>query len=519
MKRNKKFISLAVVFAMIITVFSSLIVVNAAGASAYATAEKTDTGVTLTIGYKDMTEELSGFELTVPIPEGYTATADDITLKLTGGMNSANVTPDNEIFITFVGANYAATAEVATVNLTLTAATPAEEYEFAPTIFNATLANAGTDVTIEDGTVTAEKSTVEYEAAPVTGPRVIVSDAVAADGKVVITISYADMLEELSGFELTVPIPEGYTATADDISLKLTGGMNSANVTPDNEIFITFVGANYAATADVAEVTLTVGENAKDVKMAATIFNGTLANAGTDVTMEDGSVGAVKGSISLKPVPDEAKVTGIEITPETATVAPGEKVTFTVKVSGTGDFNDKYTITATAGEVDGDVVTVPADAKDGDTITVTAKADGDETITDTATITVKVSSDPTPTPAPEENPVVEATSTPVEVTGADGKKTSINMFSPKIAADKQAELVEALKANGGADYATATYRVVFDFVSSSDNTVGWALVNLTGAELEAVITGADGARAITATATGASKTKIHFEDSKGNIIK
>ena len=92
-------------------------------------------------------------------------------------------------------------------------------------------------------------------------------------------------------------------------------------------------------------------------------------------------------------VTQPATITGVTVTPNTATVEAGETQQFTAKVEGTGNFSDKVTWTvednnSTGTTISEDGVLTVADDETAAALTVTATAKGDGTTSGTATVTV-----------------------------------------------------------------------------------------------------------------------------------
>ena len=127
--------------------------------------------------------------------------------------------------------------------------------------------------------------------------------------------------------------------------------------------------------------------------------NGVLTVA-TDEKAEELTVTATavgdsnKSADATVTVKQPATITGVTVTPATATVEAGKTQEFTAKVTGTGDYNENVTWTVSGKKSDDTtisedgVLTVATD-ETATTLTVTATAVGDSKISATATVTVK----------------------------------------------------------------------------------------------------------------------------------
>lgn len=104
-------------------------------------------------------------------------------------------------------------------------------------------------------------------------------------------------------------------------------------------------------------------------------------------------------TVSFASAAPAATITGVTISPTSATVNGGESQTFTATVSGTGDYDSTVTYSATAGTItSAGVFTAPAATDEAQTITVTATSNGDNTKSATATVTVPAAAPVVPTP-------------------------------------------------------------------------------------------------------------------------
>ena len=159
------------------------------------------------------------------------------------------------------------------------------------------------------------------------------------------------------------------------------------------------------------EMALAAGKDVADTALSLNVFTGqnkTMISYGSDEMGEDNYCDATDGSLlatnwtgTVGSGPKAPAITGVTVTPATATVKPGESATFTATVAGTDgsdengatiEYDKKVTWTVsdtTNASVDANgVVTVKDSAPAGTTITVTATSVGDATKSNSATVKV-----------------------------------------------------------------------------------------------------------------------------------
>ena len=152
---------------------------------------------------------------------------------------------------------------------------------------------------------------------------------------------------------------------------------------------------------NVAEIEFYSGTGAGAVKLTGTVFGtpGSFYNSGNtfdkvfdgdpntffDAPGPNGNFVGIDqgGSVGA------ATVTGVSVSPSTATVIAGQTQQFSATVAGTGSPSQSVTWTASAGIIDGTgLFTAPAATSNVQTITVTATSTADTTKSATATVTI-----------------------------------------------------------------------------------------------------------------------------------
>lgn len=521
-QNNKGLLSLVVVFTMIMTMLSSMLVVNAdASPEIYTKVTKTDTGVNLEIGYKGFDAEtvIKTCEVDVQIPDGFEATvgADNKpVIELSDWAKqfnpSKNVTATKKVKISGANPDGIKTGDsgiIATVPLTVTAnPTITTPYPFNVLAFSGKIDDTN-KLTLTNG-VTANNGEYVIEVA-VTGPQVYVKTSPIKDGKVTITVAFKEFTDTLlKTCEVDVQLPDGFTAVMGSDNkpiIELSDWAKqfnpSKNVTVANKLKISGAnadGVHSGAENDIATVELIVPDGFEgDAYVTPVAFSGKIDST-NKLTFANG-VSAVAGKITTtgsEPTPPttEGEVTAVKLDKTEFTAKAGATVTITATVEGTTE-NKDVTATATNGAtvtVDGNVVkvTVPDTAETGDEITVTVAADADATKTATAKITVN-------------NPAYE-------IKGADetfkvNGKTN-KMFKPAITVDDAEKFAAAFND-------TESYRIVFDFRTAKNANAGYGLFVVTGAQLKAIAGGADAG--IYSTVSGAASAELHIETTSGDI--
>jgi hypothetical protein len=151
------------------------------------------------------------------------------------------------------------------------------------------------------------------------------------------------------------------------------------------------IGTNYEITADaITNVKMIIADNADNT-------NKTTYTPADTMTVVPPTATLTEKKVDSKPV-----ITGVTVSPKTATVKPGESTTFTATVAGTNGydaakdevipFDDKVTWSvdnADVAEIDANgKLTVKDSAQAGATVTVKATSVGDATKSDSATVKV-----------------------------------------------------------------------------------------------------------------------------------
>lgn len=176
----------------------------------------------------------------------------------------------------------------------------------------------------------------------------------------------------------------------------------------DNSTTFTQVGSNATQALSVAShtVKLTVSGTGATVTILLEVDGATVINT-TDTTgsrittfgragvyfdtTNSNTAGTHIDSITYNDGVGGSTVTGVTVSPSTATVAGGATQTFTATVAGTGGPSQSVTWTTTAGSItSGGVLTAPAATGSVQTVTVTATSVQDGAFSGTATVTVPV---------------------------------------------------------------------------------------------------------------------------------